>query len=141
FVVPKIIISDAIEKRAVIADIEVEDDLTTDIELQPILNESVKELLHFLEIVEKVPTEEVEDEGARSNNTSKNNSGFAWIWYQKAHNVVATLIENKTILMESTEEGLLPSLSDDTMQECESSNDNNRVVYEADQESNWGLDI
>ncbi|KAK5771138.1 hypothetical protein PVK06_047313 [Gossypium arboreum] len=40
---------------------EVKDELTTNMEPKLIMNESVEEPIHFLAIVEKVPTDEVEE--------------------------------------------------------------------------------
>ncbi|KAH1121115.1 hypothetical protein J1N35_004275 [Gossypium stocksii] len=41
--------------------VEAEDELTTNMELKPILNKSVEKSIHFLAIVKKVPTEEVNE--------------------------------------------------------------------------------
>ncbi|KAH1054895.1 hypothetical protein J1N35_032960 [Gossypium stocksii] len=41
--------------------VEVTDELTTNVELKPIVNGSVEEPIHFLAIVEKVPIEEFEE--------------------------------------------------------------------------------
>ncbi|KAH1073260.1 hypothetical protein J1N35_025588 [Gossypium stocksii] len=41
--------------------VEVMDEVTTNMELKPILNESVEELIHFLAIAEKVPAEEIDE--------------------------------------------------------------------------------
>ncbi|KAH1083400.1 hypothetical protein J1N35_023161 [Gossypium stocksii] len=41
--------------------VEVEDQLTTNIELEPMLYESVEKLIHFLAIKENVPTKEVDE--------------------------------------------------------------------------------
>ncbi|KAH1031549.1 hypothetical protein J1N35_043723 [Gossypium stocksii] len=51
---------------------EVRDELTTNMELKLIVNESVKELIHFLAIVENVTTEKVDEFDEFSSNKGKN---------------------------------------------------------------------
>ncbi|KAH1072865.1 hypothetical protein J1N35_025193 [Gossypium stocksii] len=51
--------------------VEVEDELTTKMELKPIFNESLEELMLFLAVVKKVPTEKVDEFYSFSSNKGK----------------------------------------------------------------------
>ncbi|KAH1122476.1 hypothetical protein J1N35_005636 [Gossypium stocksii] len=95
---------------------EVRDELTINMELKPIVNESVKEPIHFLAIEEEVPIKEVKkfnscsfdnsskgEKEARGNHTPENNLGLERIRYKMACNVDVASVENKETSLELIE--------------------------------------